>query len=455
MASVEKSEGVTPTENLLSKLCEGTFLKLWSYPNPCKDDGDEMCDLIAVFGNEVFLFFDRKSTALESREIGDDFMVHWGRWRRKSIDKQIKTALGAERYIRNGRTIYLDKKQQHELPVPICNNNLIVHKIVVAHGAKEACENFSDENISGSLAIIYGLSTPADQLPPFFIKLERDNPVHVFDSANLTILLGELDTVLDFSTYLKSKVDAIQQYKGLSYCAEEDLLAHYYMNFDEEHNQHFIGVNDESADFIHIGQGDWELFRQRKEYLNKKEKDKVSYLWDHLIQKTSQNALDRTLLGNRDGFFEKGAIHEMAKEPRFFRRFLAKKMAEAFESFPVPSGDGIARQLTYLPAQTSDKGYVFLQVAPCKGSTYDEYREMRRAFLNVACGSAKNKFANLKVVVGIAMEPPKYFESMSEDFALLECEVWANEQRNMYEEANAHLNFFKTGQLQQESYSEF
>ena len=46
-----KSEGVTPTERLLSDLCERSFLKLWSYPNPFKDDRDELCDLLAVFEN--------------------------------------------------------------------------------------------------------------------------------------------------------------------------------------------------------------------------------------------------------------------------------------------------------------------------------------------------------------------------------------------------------------------
>lgn len=116
------------------------------------------------------------------------------------------------------------------------------------------------------------------------------------------------------------------------------------------------------------------------------------------------------------------------------------------------SGDGIMRQLTYLQSLSPDKGYVFLQVVPYKGITHDEYREMRRDLLNVACGAAKNRFIELKVVIGIASEPPKYFQILSEDFALLECESWPDEQRNMYEEANSHLGFFGTGQFQQERF---
>lgn len=313
----------------------------------------------------------------------------------------------------------------------------------------------SFENISGSLALSYGDLFPKDPPPPFFVRLDRENPVHVFDSANLSILLGELDTVSDFSAYLRAKVDAICRYKGLSYCAEEDLLAHYYANFDENRTQHFIGVKDEDVDFLHIAHGDWEEFRQRTEYLQKKEKDKVSYLWDHLIQKTSKHALDGTLLGNRTDFFEKSAIKEMAKEPRFYRRFLAERIKDAADTFPVPTGHGIMRQLTYLPSISPEKAYVFLQVAPAAGNNYDDYREKRQMLLNAACGAARNKFNHLKAVVGIAMEPPRFFETLSEDFALLDCAVWTDKQRAMYEETNAHLGFFKTGKLQERRFSEF
>ena len=51
---IDKPGGGTPTERLLSTLCEKTFLKLWSGPNPRKDDGKELCDLIAIFDNHVF-----------------------------------------------------------------------------------------------------------------------------------------------------------------------------------------------------------------------------------------------------------------------------------------------------------------------------------------------------------------------------------------------------------------
>jgi hypothetical protein len=55
-SKIFKSKGVTPTERLLADLCEKSFLKLWSYPNPIKDDKKELCDLLAVFENHLFIF---------------------------------------------------------------------------------------------------------------------------------------------------------------------------------------------------------------------------------------------------------------------------------------------------------------------------------------------------------------------------------------------------------------
>lgn len=60
---ITKPEGNTRTERLLATLCEKTFLKLWSWPTPRKEDGKELCDLIAIFDDHVFIFFDRESRA--------------------------------------------------------------------------------------------------------------------------------------------------------------------------------------------------------------------------------------------------------------------------------------------------------------------------------------------------------------------------------------------------------
>jgi hypothetical protein len=75
--AIQKSSGHTPTERYLSHLCDRTFLGLWSYANPFKGDGKEPCDLIAVFENHVFLFFDRESRKFD--RVNADVRLTWER----------------------------------------------------------------------------------------------------------------------------------------------------------------------------------------------------------------------------------------------------------------------------------------------------------------------------------------------------------------------------------------
>ncbi len=56
MTIIEKSKGENATEKLVANLCDNTFLKLWSYPNPYNGKGQELCDVLVVFENKVFIF---------------------------------------------------------------------------------------------------------------------------------------------------------------------------------------------------------------------------------------------------------------------------------------------------------------------------------------------------------------------------------------------------------------
>lgn len=452
--AIVKSEGVTPTERLLASLCEQSFLKLWSYPNPVKDDGDELCDLLAIFENHVFIFFDREKQAFSNDDA--DPMVQWNRWKKRAVDDQIRTAHGAERYVRSGRPIFLDCETKVPFPIKINHETMIVHKIVIAHGAKEACSKFSDKNVYGSLGISYG-NSGLDLPLPFIIHIDKEKPVHIFDSHNLPIIFGELDTFFDFSSYLDAKIDAIKSLDALLYCGEEDLLAHYYLNYDQHRNKHSIGTTEKDIDLLMIGEGEWKDFVGLDIYKKKKAADKVSYLWDEIIQTTCQNALSGTLLGDSDPFRGQSAIHEMAKEPRFTRRALSEHIIRAIENFP-DSTDRMMRYVSFMPSFYQGKAYVFLQLrVPEVGDYENEYRPKRRAMLEIACGAAKNKFDDLKTVIGIAIDAPKYTKRSSEDFILMNCEHWPDDLRAHYDEANQVMGFFNSERLvmQKKTVTEF
>ncbi len=79
----------------------------------------------------------------------------------------------------------------------------------------------------------------------------------------MPIVLSELDTVSDFSTYLDEKVRAAAAFDYLSYCGEEDLLGHYFVNYDTETKRHVIGPKGKDSGKVNgvmIGEGEWRDF---------------------------------------------------------------------------------------------------------------------------------------------------------------------------------------------------
>lgn len=281
--TITKAEGHTPTERYLAKLCDKTFLRLWAYPNPYKATGKEICDVIVVFEDRIFLFFDRETRKFDDKER--DVSLQWMRWKQEAIDKQIAQAIGARNHIaKRPDKVFLDAKCSVRIPIPINAKSENIHKIIVAHGAEEACKAASPNNIYGSLAITYRDTTNAGGFP-FHVDLPRDDIFHVFDSFNLPILLQERDTIYDFTQYILEKERAIRRYPYFSYCGEEDVLAHYLSNFDKENRRYQIGIKsiDKEFDLFAIGEGEWNDFSRSAPYKRKKEADAASYFWDDLI----------------------------------------------------------------------------------------------------------------------------------------------------------------------------
>ena len=432
---INKQSGITHSEKLLSKLCERTFLKLWSWPNPRKHDGKEICDVIAIFENHVFIFFDRESNSMQNPN--KDIEITWERWKKEVIIKQVQTARGATRYVRDRKPIFLDGKCQQRLPIPMPNQP-IIHRIIVAHGAKEACEAHSKDNIFGSLAISYGRSSMPFPTP-FFVELDRDLPIHVLDTVNLEIVLNELDTFHDFAAYMCEKEEAIRKY-DLTYCGEEDLLGHYFMNLDSTRKKYRIGVDDPLLSGVMVPEGEWKTFVE-KGYRDRRTKENApSYLWDEILQRSYEFALEGRSMG-ASPFGANNALYEMSREPRMSRRSLSKNILESIHAFPE-TDSGIIYKTIYMQSHDLSKMYVFLQMK-CHDKPFEECRVARRNLLEIACGVVRNKFGHLKTVVGIAIDAPKYSEHNAEDFVLLKCETWSKEERTHYDNLNKHFGLFE------------
>ena len=107
-----------------------------------------------MFENHVFLFFDREPKTFAG-EI-EDFNLAWERWKKEAVTKQIRSAKKARNHVlRNRDQIYLDAACTIPFPVRLPADDLLIHVIIVVHGASAACKEYSPDNVSGSLAISY------------------------------------------------------------------------------------------------------------------------------------------------------------------------------------------------------------------------------------------------------------------------------------------------------------
>ena len=191
---ITKSAGVTHEEEYLKRLCDGTFLSMWSYPNIYRNqgiknqgEGKELCDLLVVFDNHVIIFSDKHCTFPEN----DDLELAWGRWFRKTVVESANQAWGAARWIQSFPSrLFLDKSCKQPFPIELgLNKEIKFHLIVVSHGVTGVCSKILGG--SGSLMLNSQLAGEAQHTVPFTIgDLDPQKLfIHVLDDTSLEIVL--------------------------------------------------------------------------------------------------------------------------------------------------------------------------------------------------------------------------------------------------------------------------
>lgn len=242
--------------------------------------------------------------------------------------------------------------------------------------------------------------------------------VHVLDDSTLDVILGELDTITDFTAYLTKKESLIMSNRLVIAAGEEELLA-YYLTHGENGEHDFIF--DEHTDAIWFDENSWVTTKTDARYVAKKNADRVSYLWDMLIETYHQHFLDGTLLEGSNLVITDHEIglRIMASEPRLSRRHLVQALGDVMER--APPGKAMAR--TVMSRDRSGVAYVFLIVPPDDG-THDEYRKLRRSMLWAYCLVARLHNPKLKYVVGIGAEPMNEPEH-SYDLLCFDTSHWA------------------------------
>jgi len=373
---IKRPEGVTTAERYLKKLCDRTFLSLWSYSgiyrnqgNKGQGHGKEICDLIVVFEEHVIIFSDKDCSFPDTGNLELD----WQRWYRRAVEKSAAQIWGAERWIKSHpERVFLDRACQQPFPIQLPDaGNVHFHRVIVAHDASERCKK--ELGGSGSLMIvpeIVGAGHFAkfkDGGKPFAIgQVDPDRGyVHVLDDTSLDVLLKTLDTITDFVSYLQKKESFICSGRLIVAAGEDDLLAHYlkYINNEEQHD--FIIPSDKDA--IIIDEGFWDEFTTSPERAAQLEANKISYSWDALIETFNTHILNSTqyFKTHQDFGTSEIGMRFLAREPRTRRRLLAQSLID----FINRTEEQHKATRTICPSNSGDPYYIFFAAPPFEKRT--------------------------------------------------------------------------------------
>lgn len=420
--------GLNESERVLGRLARKSFLRLWSYSNLYRGPGQELSDLVVVFDKHVVIFSDKKCEL----PLEGDLNTTWARWYRRAVSDSIRQAYGATRWIReHPHRVFMDAKceQPFAMPVPP-RDEAVVHRVCVASGALHRARR---EGVRG-LRIAIGPAASTDAVPvPFSIsRIDFGKGfVHVWDEVGLDAIMSELNTVADFTDYLDSREALLRGCEVVECDHETDMLALHVWHRATDPTSRF-GVAKEDRR-IKVERGAWEKLKHYAHVIEKKELDKVSFLWDEIIELVASDAMEKKLLCGSPsiGAIER-ALRLMASENRFRRRVLATALIDFISRAP---SDRLGRRVVPDPKGGAARVYVF-QTSPAHTATADEDTRMHRArLLFEYCVAVAFQYRQLREVVGIGTEAGVNNGGRSYELSVVSPSEWNTEMERLAEAA--------------------
>jgi len=329
-------------EQLLYELASRTFLVDWCFLNPMVTKGKELCDLLVLFDDVAIIW------AIKDLKIRKD-----GFYNESDKRRNIRQLVGARKSL-------LDKNQSIEL--------------VNTRGRRELV-NATDIREVYLISVLLGggewLFSPYEEYKGYFIS--------VFDADFLETALGELDTISDFTGYLRDKDRFLKSGIELMISGNEKELLGFYL----DNGRNFKMV--EKSNMLLIEDGIWDEFDNHPEVIAKRKENEISYLWDEIINRAHE-------AGN-DSDYERIA-REMARCNRFERRYLGKAHHEAHVAASQKTEYNIGRRVVSVGGITYCFQYVDRAIN----------RQSRTNMLLCLCQVARYKYPNNTIVIGISTE---------------------------------------------------
>lgn len=444
MRNIKKSPTFTKSEKMLADIGDKVFLSLWSFANVYTDEGikfsdegrkkgqgEELCDLLVVFGNHVIIFSDKGEVEYKPN---DDVSISWGRWVKRAYLKSAYSTFKAEKWLKeNPNRVFLDKECSEKFPIELPKpEDMKVHRIAVARGITEhAKKYYSDTN--GTLIIRPSVIGLEHLKNPFAIgRADKEKGyVHFLDELSIDKVFKELDTLKDFTDYLTKKEELIEGGKLLAAPGEDDLLGYYLSSregFKNLDSPYFLIPPGEMGDKLTVYPGFYEGHIQTPEYRQIQEIRRISYFWDMCIETMGSAAFTgewhHTNGTNYDE--EITVLKYMASESRLARTVLSNGYSDVMIKPFNP--DELLPRVRILGSPTNREiCYVFLIMQKSDAmDSYEHYRELRKNALVNYCMACKDLLPQFKTIVGIASDALNHNRA-SEELIYIHTYKWTAE----------------------------
>jgi hypothetical protein len=178
-------------------------------------------------------------------------------------------------------------------------------------------------------------------------------------------------------------------------------LADYLRNLDEEERHGFPKLKPNAV--VEYEAGDFGTLLRSRAWARKIEADKISCLWDFLIEYITKHYVADTMLFSSDNSLaaNERALRFLAQEGRVERRMMGGKLGELIENRPP----GKYRVALPFSERRPSLCFALLTVPPSRDKGEDkQYREKRREFLEDYCRVVKLRFFGKALdIIGIAI----------------------------------------------------
>ena len=284
--------------------------------------------------------------------------------------------------------------------------------------------------------------------------------IHVLDDTSLDLLLKHLDTVSDFVGYLRKKESFILSGRLGMAAGEEALLGQYVsrVNADDEHD--FVIPETAGDHRGALGEQKWFDFLKSGERRRQLEADEVSYAWDAIIEQFTDHYMAGTSHHLTEGKsstygFEK-VLRFFARESRLRRRVLATSLRDMHRTTPPHQ-----RRLRVVPPMRTGEPHWVLLLFPFPQNLgfsftprYEEYRAVRREFLNCCMRVVKLENPDAIDIVGFGTESGRR-EIGSEDAAYLDARVWSDADQRDAAEVKQRMQILTSASMVRTSVAEY